>query len=79
MEKHSLVISGHRTSVSLEAAFWRHFVAIAEARGVSVNRLASDIDARRSGNLSSAIRVFVLDAVARDSWDIPEGDGTGSA
>jgi predicted DNA-binding ribbon-helix-helix protein len=61
--KRSLVIAGHRTSVSLEDAFWRRLRGIAAERGLSVNRLAAAVDASRGGaNLSSAIRVFVLEA-----------------
>ncbi|MGB7976771.1 MAG: ribbon-helix-helix domain-containing protein [Roseiarcus sp.] len=61
--KRSLVIAGHRTSVSLEDAFWRRLHAIAADRGLSLNRLAAMIDVSRAGaNLSSAIRVFVLEA-----------------
>ena len=60
MTKRSLVIDGHRTSVSLEDAFWDEFAAIARGRGVSLNALAAEIDRARQGNLSSAIRVFVL-------------------
>jgi predicted DNA-binding ribbon-helix-helix protein len=61
--KRSLVIAGHRTSVSLEDAFWRRLRAIAGERGLSLNSLAATIDASRDGaNLSSAIRVFVLEA-----------------
>jgi predicted DNA-binding ribbon-helix-helix protein len=61
--KRSLVIAGHRTSVSLEDAFWRRLREIATERGLSLNRLAAMIDATRGGaNLSSAIRVFVLEA-----------------
>jgi predicted DNA-binding ribbon-helix-helix protein len=57
--KRSLVIAGHRTSVSLEDAFWRRLRGIAAERGLSLNGL----DASRGGaNLSSAIRVFVLEA-----------------
>jgi predicted DNA-binding ribbon-helix-helix protein len=59
--KRSLRIAGHATSVSLEAAFWDGLCAIAAARGVSVNSLVAAIDATRAGNLSSAIRLFVLD------------------
>ena len=60
--KRSLTLSGHRTSVSLEAAFWDEFRRIAEARGVSVNALASRLDAGRTppASLASAIRLFVL-------------------
>ena len=60
--KRSVAISGHRTSVSLEAPFWDALKAIARRRGASVHQLVSEIDAARGKqNLSSAIRVFVLD------------------
>jgi predicted DNA-binding ribbon-helix-helix protein len=73
--KRSLVIAGHRTSVSLEGAFWRGLRRIAAERGLSLNRLAAMVDASRgSANLSSAIRVFVLEAEgARPPR--PAGDG----
>ena len=60
--KHSLTLSGHRTSVTLEAPFWREFRRMADRRGVSINALATEIDnARPSGTgLASAIRVFIL-------------------
>lgn len=60
--KHSLTLRGHRTSVSLEAAFWEAFRAIAAERGQSLNELAAEIDAARAPDtgLASAIRVFVL-------------------
>ncbi len=60
--KHSLTLHGHRTSVSLEAAFWTAFREIASARGVPLNVLAAEIDATRGADtgLASAIRVFVL-------------------
>ena len=60
--KRSLTLSGHRTSVSLEAAFWDEFRRLAEVRGVSVNALASELDAGRAppASLASAIRLFVL-------------------
>jgi predicted DNA-binding ribbon-helix-helix protein len=60
--KRSILIAGHRTSVSLEDAFWKALKEIAQGRDVSVAELIAAIDgARRGGNLSSAIRVFVLD------------------
>jgi predicted DNA-binding ribbon-helix-helix protein len=58
--KRSVIVAGHATSVSLEAEFWDALRDIAAARGVSINRLIAEIDDRRTGNLSSAIRVFVL-------------------
>ena len=60
--KRSLVIAGHRTSITIEDAFWRRLRHIALERGVSLNRLAAIVDASRGdANLSSAIRVFVLE------------------
>ncbi|WP_375463950.1 ribbon-helix-helix domain-containing protein [uncultured Methylobacterium sp.] len=59
--KRSVMIAGHRTSVSLEDPFWDALRAIAAARGQSVPALIGAIDAGRGAqNLSSAIRVFVL-------------------
>ena len=68
--KRSLVIAGHRTSISLEDAFWRRLRRIAAERGLSLNRLAAMVDASRGGaNLSSAIRVFVLEAEGASRGD----------
>jgi predicted DNA-binding ribbon-helix-helix protein len=62
--KRSVMIAGHRTSVSLEAPFWEALREIAAARGQSVQALVGAIDADRGEqNLSSAIRVFVLATV----------------
>ena len=58
--RRSLTIAGHRTSVSVEDAFWDELKTIAQRRGVSVNVLVGDIDRQRDANLSSAIRLFVL-------------------
>lgn len=60
IRKRSIVVAGHRTSVSLEGAFWKQLAVIAARRSMSVAQLATEIDRRRTGNLSSAIRVFVL-------------------
>lgn len=60
LKRRSVVIDGHRTSVSIEPEFWAALAAIAAARGRSVNALVAEIDRARDGNLSSAIRVFVL-------------------
>jgi predicted DNA-binding ribbon-helix-helix protein len=60
--KRSVRIAGHATSISLEAAFWQGLCDIAAARRLSVNGLVAAIDATRGGNLSSAIRLFVLDS-----------------
>lgn len=60
--KHSLTLRGHRTSVSLEDAFWSAFRQIAARQGTPLNELAARIDAERGTDcgLASAIRLFVL-------------------
>jgi predicted DNA-binding ribbon-helix-helix protein len=66
LSKHSLVIAGHRTSISLERAFWDALQSIARERQVSIAALVASVDAQRGGaNLSSALRVFVLKQTAR--------------
>jgi len=60
--KRSIVIDGHKTSVSLEDAFWTTLKDIAHAESVAVSKIVADIDKKRKlGNLSSAVRLFVLD------------------
>ena len=60
--KRSIVIAGHKTSVSLGDAFWTGLKEIAGGRGMTLSELVALIDQdRRHGNLSSAIRLFVLD------------------
>lgn len=63
--KRSLTLAGHRTSVSLEAAFWDEFRRLADAERVSVNALAARLDAARTppASLASAIRLHVLEAL----------------
>lgn len=65
IRKRSVRIAGHRTSLSLEAAFWDQLRAIAAARGLSLNKLVEEIDRVRTAqakraNLSSAIRIYIL-------------------
>ena len=60
--KRSIVIAGHKTSVSLEDAFWKSLKDIATRRGTTISDLVTTIDVeRRQGNLSSCLRLFVLD------------------
>jgi predicted DNA-binding ribbon-helix-helix protein len=60
--KRSIVVAGHKTSVSLEDAFWSGLKEIAGGRRVTLSDLVAAIDGeRRYGNLSSAIRLYVLD------------------
>ena len=62
--KRSVTLNGHRTSVSLEDEFWGALKELAGARGVSVNRLIAEIDRDRgAGNLSSALRRYILQSV----------------
>jgi predicted DNA-binding ribbon-helix-helix protein len=62
--KRSVVIDGHKTSVSLEDAFWKSLKQIARAQHETLSKTVAEIDkTRQHGNLSSAIRLFVLDRV----------------
>ena len=77
MHKRSVTIDGHRTSVSLEDAFWGELAAIAARRGLSLAALVAEVDHGRTaaprpgvppgtaGNLSSALRVYVLEDLRR--------------
>jgi predicted DNA-binding ribbon-helix-helix protein len=67
--KRSIVIGGHKTSVSLEEPFWLGLKEIAQGQHVTLSTMVGDIDTRRrQGNLSSALRLFVLDSLrARNS------------
>jgi len=67
--KRSVRIAGHPTSVSLEPEFWDALREIAAARALSVNNLVAEIDAGRSTNLSSALRVYVLKALRAQQTD----------
>jgi len=61
LRKRSVVIAGHATSLSLEEEFWRDLRAVARRRHLSINALIASIDTTRQGNLSSALRLFVLE------------------
>lgn len=73
LEKHSVTLSGHRTSISLEVCFWRHLKRIAATQDLSVNELVRQLDEARDGSLSGAIRAFVLQTLEK------EGQGSGLA
>ena len=60
IRKHSVIVAGHETSVSMENAFWDELTNIASQQGLSINKLVAKIDIGRRGNLSSTIRLFVL-------------------
>ena len=63
----SVVVAGHKTSVTLEGAFWNALKEIAAARNIRVSELVKtiEIEHRRGSNLSSAIRLFILDYYQR--------------
>ena len=66
MRKRSVTIDGHRTSISLEDAFWAELSALSRGRGLSLNALVAEIDHARAPegvNLSSALRLYVLHEV----------------
>jgi len=79
LKKHSISIEGHRTSISLEDAFWNGLQHIARERDVSLQSLIREIDEARtagltdlpSENLSSAIRVMVLRYYQQESGSKP--------
>ena len=66
--KRSIVVAGHKTSISLEDAFWSELKMIAGEREMTLSQLVSSIDlSRQHGNLSSAIRLFVLGYYTNDA------------
>jgi predicted DNA-binding ribbon-helix-helix protein len=84
--KRSIVVRGHKTSVSLEDAFWNSLKEIGGERHMTLSDLVAAIDSQRQhGNLSSAIRLFVLDFYCAQLSDADEGhneaqhDGTDGA
>ena len=74
--KRSIVIAGHKTSVSLEDAFWNSLKDIGRSYDLTLSELVGDIDTRRlNGNLSSAIRLFVLGHYRADATASPAARG----
>ena len=72
--KRSIVAAGHKTSVSLEDAFWEGLKEIARGRNMTLSELVAAIDSgRRHGNLSSAIRLFVLDFYRNQLAEVKTG------
>ena len=73
MRKRSVTIDGHRTSISLEDAFWAELSQLARVRGMSLNALVAEIDHARDtsrdgspgSNLSSALRLYVLEELKK--------------
>lgn len=74
--KRSIVIAGHKTSISLEDAFWKGLKEIAGSRQQTLSDIVAEIDkGRQQGNLSSAIRLFVLDFYRNHPVNTPRTDG----
>ena len=72
--KRSVVVADHKTSVSLEEAFWNGLKEIARGRNITLSELVEAIDSERQhGNLSSAIRLFVLDFYRNQLADVQAG------
>ena len=71
--KRSVTLAGHATSISMEDAFWRRLGQFAAESGLSVNALVAEIDRDRTTNLSSAVRVWVLEECARRAQLEPIG------
>ena len=70
--KRSIVVAGHKTSVSLEEAFWNGMKEISGLRNMTLSELVGEIDSnRQQGNLSSAIRLFVLDHYRSQAVPVP--------
>ncbi|PZO83179.1 MAG: aryl-sulfate sulfotransferase [Micavibrio aeruginosavorus] len=65
--KRSVTIAGHSTSISLEAPFWTILQDVAKAEKRPLSALIEEIDSRRGTNLSSALRLYVLDYLLRRS------------
>lgn len=61
LEKHSITLMGHKTSISIESEFWEELKLISKTQNKSINEIISSIDIKEhNGNLSSSIRVFII-------------------
>ena len=60
LEKHSVTIAGHRTSITLERCFWRNLHRIAAEKDCPVSEIVRQLDEARTGSLSGAVRAFIL-------------------
>jgi predicted DNA-binding ribbon-helix-helix protein len=75
--KRSVVVAGHKTSVSLEDAFWKVLKDMASERDMTLSDLVGKIDSQRDrGNLSSAIRLFALDFYRDQISELEKRSGT---
>ena len=67
MRKHSIVLSGHATSLCLEDEFWQALKKIAKTKGLALRQLLIQIDNTHTGNLSSAVRVYILNELTKST------------
>ena len=67
IHKHSVILSGHATSFCLEDEFWQALQDIAHQKGIALRQLLIQIDNAHTGNLSSAIRVYVLNELTKNT------------
>ena len=74
LKKRSVVIAGHRTSLSLEDAFWQVLKVLAAERRLSINALIEEIDETRSGNLSSAVRTYILQQALKRQPEVNQSE-----
>jgi predicted DNA-binding ribbon-helix-helix protein len=71
MNKHSVTVEGHRTSISLEPEFWDEFCRLCSGHGVAIGDAIAEIDRTRNTNLSSAIRLYVLEQIMKAKKKTP--------
>ncbi len=67
IHKHSVILSGHATSFCLEDEFWEALKDMATKKGIALRQLLMQIDNTHTGNLSSAIRVYVLNELTKNT------------
>lgn len=67
IRKRSVTIAGHKTSLSLEQEFWDELKRLAAAEGLSLQAMIEAVDQAAPGNLSSALRLFVLDKLRQEA------------
>ena len=70
IKKHSITLKGHPTSITLENIFWRTLSDIAKEKGKTVSQILNEIDSKRSGNLSSAVRIYVLRHILKQNHNL---------
>ncbi|MGB1361503.1 MAG: ribbon-helix-helix domain-containing protein [Alphaproteobacteria bacterium] len=70
IKKHSITLKGHATSITLENIFWRTLQDIARGKGETVSQILNNIDSRRTGNLSSEVRIYVIRHLLKENHNL---------